>query len=166
MNVKSNMRFVGIEGFDTYRRFIEMMIKGQNHPDAVSFLLGVNEAICNALRYSESGPELAKVKIKTRFNDRFLIVRITSDSPGFNIREYVENFKDLSDMAECRSYLKKQKRGRGLLLMLVGSKKVIFNASGNSVTLLTDLKFSPVSSQNEKLLSRLVIRAERGKKHE
>lgn len=155
MRMCMNVSFNGVDGFEKYRPHIEIILCSLDKSSLINFRLAINEAICNSLRYGNGGIDQAKVRLSIRYSDRFILAKIITDNSGFNVHEYVERLSGV-EQQNWWDYLKTQNRGRGLWLMLSGSQKVIYNASGNEVILA--MKFNKKYSE-ENLLSKVYVLA-------
>lgn len=153
MKVCLNITFVGVDGFERYRPLMESVISTVSRASLLKFTFAINEAVCNALRYGHGGLDEAKVQLKIKFNDRFIVAKIGSDSEGFDVEDYVNQLNQSDNWWEA---LKKEKRGRGLWIMLTGSKKVIYNSNGCEVMLVEKLT-TPVNGQEGNLLNKLFV---------
>lgn len=154
-HINLEMLFKGFDGFEKYQSVMDLVVKNVSQVGSIRFLLAVNEAICNALRYSDEGPDLSKVKVRFRCNERALIVNVRSDNHGFDVSTYLERLRNINNPNDCWSKLKNQTRGRGIWIMATGSKKVIFNKSGNEITLINYLSDN---DQDVNLLSKISIK--------
>jgi anti-sigma regulatory factor (Ser/Thr protein kinase) len=153
MKIGMNFEFLGVDGFEKYRPMVEIILSSISKTSLITFTLGVNEAICNALRYGSEGFDMSQVKLHVRYNGTFLIAQVCSSNAGFDVRSYLASLHDST--AEWWKDLRKRKRGRGLWLMLSGSQRVIFNASGNKVILVLNTSNQKMDEVN--LLSRVTV---------
>jgi anti-sigma regulatory factor (Ser/Thr protein kinase) len=159
INLYMNLTFFGVDGFEKYRPMVHSLLNNVSDKNLVQFTLAINEAICNALRYGDGGVDISKVKVRLRCNSRFVIVKVSSSSPGFDIHTYIKSLdKSLEDDSpDWWEALKNKSHGRGIWIMLTGSEKVIFNNNGNDVILVSKIKDS-AALENRELLSKITIR--------
>ena len=155
MRLCMNVLFNGVDGFEKYRPNVEIILCSVDKSSLINFRLAINEAICNALRYGSGGIEQAQVRLSIRYSGNFILAKISSENNGFNVREHVEKLSE-ADQQDWWDYLKSKNRGRGLWIMLSGSQKVIYNASGNQVILATKINHQ---EPEKKLLSKVHVLA-------
>jgi anti-sigma regulatory factor (Ser/Thr protein kinase) len=153
MKIGMNFVFFGVDGFEKYRPAVEIILSSMSKTSLIAFTLGINEAICNALRYGNEGLDMSQVKLQVRYNGTCLIAQICSSNAGFDVKSYLAGLNDST--AEWWKDLRKRKRGRGLWLMLSGSQRVIFNASGNKVILVLNTSCKETDEAN--LLSKVTV---------
>lgn len=157
MKIGMDYTFYGVDGFECFQPIIEKILSSISQASLVKFTWAVNEAICNALRYGKDGIDESKVNFTVRYNGRFLIAKVISNSGGFDVSGYL---RDLSSQKglwwEC---LKNKNRGRGLWIMLNGTKRVIFNDTGDTVYLVfnTQEQNFLANEENEYLLSKIKV---------
>lgn len=165
MKIGMDYTFYGVDGFEGFRPMIEVIFSSISRTSLIAFTLAVNEAVCNALRYGKDGIDLSKVILNVRYNGKHIIAKITSDSAGFDVANYIRGLECQSGLWwEC---LRKKNRGRGLWIMLTGSKRVIYNATGDTVFLIfnTQEKTSTLSQdRNETLLAKIKVLKNQEKK--
>ncbi|MGL5515068.1 MAG: ATP-binding protein [Sporomusa sp.] len=150
MKLRISVTFRGIDGFEKYRPNVEIILCNLEQSGLSKFRLAINEAICNALRYGNGGIDDSIVRLNIRYHEQFIVAKISSDSPGFAVREYIEKLS-IIDPQEWWEHLKTKNRGRGLWLMVTGSQKVIFNAAGNQVILAMRINGEPTISNLSKV---------------
>lgn len=155
MNIYMNLTFIGVDGFEKYRPIVDVLLKNLSEKSLINFTMAINEAICNALRYGDGGLDLSKVKLKFRYNGKHIIAKISSNSPGFDIQTYIHSFDE--NTSDWWTSIKNRNHGRGLWIMLSGSKKVIFSSDGNEVTLVTEIADTE-SIEEGNLLSKVYVR--------
>lgn len=96
--------------------------------DSLSQSLGmaIGEGIINAMEHAHRWDESQLVRVRSRFTSHEMEVEITDRGPGFD-------YEDLPDpLLETNLY---NERGRGVFLMRAILDQVIFNPTGNTVTL-------------------------------
>jgi len=107
--------------------------------DTSSFEISVFEAISNALRYGQGGPDEAHVHIVFSQSEQRMYVRIKSDSQGFNLQKQIKKVVRMLLHADHWRTMMCAVRGRGFPLMIEGCQKVYFNHAGNDVLLIKHL---------------------------
>ena len=153
MKLNLNFTFYGVNGFEMYRPTMETVLSSLGKTSLIKFVLAINEAVCNALRYGDGGIEEAKVKINLRFNGKYILAKVNSSSLGFDVDGYIKSFPKNLDWWEL---LRKKNRGRGLWIMLNGSQKVIFSENGKEVILLFNVH-NPTFNDEKELLSKVRV---------
>lgn len=154
-NLRMNLTFHGVDGFEEYRPIVHSLV-GKVGDQMNQFIYAINEAICNALCYGDGGFEVSKVKVRIRCNSKFIIAKVSSSSPGFDVHTYINNLGN--DYPDWCKALRKKNRGRGIWIMLTGSEKVIFNSNGNDVILVSRISAECPDSEERELLSKIAIR--------
>ncbi|ODA42255.1 PAS domain S-box protein [Desulfosporosinus sp. BG] len=108
----------------------------RNTPSNVSMLeVAINEAMNNGFYAG------GRVKVKTRRIGDKLIIRVKDYGPGFNTKEVDTQSKENMYEEEFDKLLESES-GRGVLLMKSFCDKVIYNAKGNEVLLIKNIKSS------------------------
>lgn len=120
-----NIQFQGVDGFEYYRSIIGELMDGN-----VRFQMGLAEAICNAIQYGRGGPDQARVCITLRKTGKRLMAKVVSDSAGFDVQEKIRELQPLEA-------LRHKNCGRGIGMMFLSADRVLFNAIGNEVILVT-----------------------------
>lgn len=154
MKLNLNFTFYGVDGFEMYRPTMEIVLSSLGKTSLIKFILAINEAVCNALRYGEGGIEEAKVKINLRFNGKYILAKVSSSSIGFDVDGYIKSFNQKN--LDWWELLRKKNRGRGLWIMLTGSQKVIFSADGKEVILLFNVH-NPTFNDEKELLTKVRV---------
>lgn len=151
-----NVVFNGVDGFEKYRPNVEIILCSVDKSSLIKFRLAINEAICNALRYGKEGIENTQVHLNIRYSGNFIVAKISSQSNGFDVQKHLNKLSGV-DQQDWWDYLKAENRGRGLWIMLSGSQKVIYNASGSQVILA--MKMNRQDHNQRKLLSKVFVLA-------
>ena len=106
----------------------------RNAPSCATTLeVAINEALNNGFHAG------GRVRVKLRRMGSTLIIRVQDDGPGFNTKEInlqhekEKNEEEFDELLEAEG-------GRGVLLMRMFCDKVIYNAKGNEVLLMKNLR--------------------------
>ena len=94
--------------------------------DLFALKLAIEEAINNAVRHGNRGDATKRIHIKYRVTPRRCDVTIADEGNGFNPAAVPDPTSEQN---------LEQTSGRGLLLMRAFMNNVVFNESGNSITL-------------------------------
>jgi anti-sigma regulatory factor (Ser/Thr protein kinase) len=152
--------FIGADGYDEICDFVDVVVtfftKDEKYKD---FFTAINEAVSNALSYGKEGPEKTKVLLQFRTTGKWLAVKVVSDSKPFDVERYRRKMIESSKTMEGHwaEHLKGAEHGRGIWLMLTGAKKVIYNASGNLVILITRIPAEEAQYFGKELLTKIAI---------
>ncbi len=113
--------------------------------DLFALRLALEEAISNAIRHGNKGNPDKHVRVKYRITPQRVDVMVEDEGGGFNPAALPDPTADQNLQCAC---------GRGVLLMRAYMNNVVFNPSGNSVTLT---KFNESHSSGPAPLSTTTI---------
>lgn len=155
-------KFKGVEGYETIRPEIKKKVSNITGDFGImGFYIAINEAVSNALLYSKVGFLDVLIFIDLIVKNSHLMVRVYSESNGFNVAKYIEKMKVLASQEEYADWsqlVKHSVSGRGIWLMLTGCEKVVYNEKGDCVVLIVKAPSSlKVERRPKRILSRLVI---------
>lgn len=130
--------FKGSRGFETiHPQIVAVLVNELLAQDVDAVELALNEAVSNALRYGDGGPETSAVLVKLRFSPKQLVVRIRNKGQGFPSAKKIEALQDRE--GDMFTKLVTSDHGRGIIIMLLLVDRVIYNACGNEVMLVKRL---------------------------
>jgi serine/threonine-protein kinase RsbW len=121
------------------RAVIELLLKrlealNWTRRDLFSIRLAMEEALVNAVEHGNQLDADKRVHIVCRISDAAAFIQITDEGPGFDPRAVPDPTDE--DRLECPG-------GRGVMLMRNFMTEVVFNESGNQVTLVKKKGGSP-----------------------
>ena len=148
--------------FDGYQNYEETEKKlrkffdrafGMSNP---YFMIAVNEAVCNAARYSVDGMMQARIFIKVVLSENDLSVKVSSKTRPFNAEEYQQTLKKLaadpklSEM-DWGEYTAATEISRGFWYMLEAVDYLVVESDGSEVTLSARIPYRDYHPINTKI---------------
>lgn len=98
--------------------------------DVFAVRLALDEALANAIKHGNDGDPEKTVTIRFCFGDATITITVRDEGPGF----------DYSEIPDCTQPDRLEiPSGRGLLIMKSYMDRVIFNETGNEVTMVKGL---------------------------
>ena len=155
-------------GYDTYYEDVMPKIEtilqhALDDPDE-HYLIAINEAVCNAARYSVAGPEQAKIQILMMLNDGDIKTIVQSETRPFNVMHFRHSLKQLADNPDTASmewgmYTAESAKSRGYWIMLMACDYIAIDVTGKRVTLCAKRPFRPwhIRKQIQNLVPRLYL---------
>lgn len=133
-------KFIGLDGFtpiaeELYEKLTEFFVF-RNEP----FEIAIEEAVCNAGRYSVYGVEKAKIVIKVRLTDIDVTVQVISKTKPFDTTARQKELRKLAadsryaDM-EWGDYVGSTTQGCGIWYMLTAVDYLCIDARGQCIAL-------------------------------
>lgn len=135
-------KFTGYQNYCEVEKDIEKLFRRAFERDNPSFTIAVNEAMCNAARYSIYGITTAPIEITVRLSGYDIAVTVKSITEVFDTQKYQAELQELAkDPAICNmewgDYLADNDASRGIWYMLTAVDYLYFDTLGQSVTLAT-----------------------------
>lgn len=143
-------QFTGYEAYQEVLPLLQDKICAAVQDDEYHFVLAVNEAVCNAARYSIQGPYAAEIKIKMRITDCDITVSVFSKTVPFDAIQYRDRLLKLTDNPQIAAmdwgdYTANTEKSRGFWYMLTACDYLYMAEDGQQITLCAR---TPCQSQN------------------
>jgi serine/threonine-protein kinase RsbW len=123
-----DIRSVSQETIDVEEAIIEALAQTQfSEEDVFAVRLALDEALANAIKHGNCADAGKCVSIRFCFDDDRITITVKDEGPGFDFSCVPDCTDD--DRLELPS-------GRGLLIMKSYMDRVLFNETGNEVTLI------------------------------
>jgi anti-sigma regulatory factor (Ser/Thr protein kinase) len=153
--------FKGYQAYQKYYSEIQQRVEAAMEDTDLNYLVAINEAVCNAAKYSVNGPLNAEIRIKLKIEKNTIQTTIFSHTETFNIPKYREELQLLAKNKETQQmewgdWSKNEVSGRGFWYMLVACDFILVHPEGQYITLHTSLPFRKDRITN--CISRLVPR--------
>ena len=153
-----------IVGYDDY--FISVLpdlqeIISQAIPVENYFIIAVNEAVCNAAKYSIYGHEEAKINIEIVVTPEDITVTVASKTKPFDAIKYRDDLKKLEKDSAYKDmpwseYTGLSVRSRGFWMMLTAVDYLYVDANGDKISLNLSLPYK--SEETLRTIGELVPR--------
>ena len=133
-------RIVGYQNYEAIHDKLKKLFLDAFCGDNPYFILAVNEAVCNAARYSILGPTKAKITIRTEIGEADIRVKISSATTKFDAMAYQHRLRKLAadskykNMA-CGDYTSDTDMSRGFWYMLEAVDYLVIDSDGEDITL-------------------------------
>lgn len=135
--------FVGHSQYRFFQSEIKELIMAASLDKEMDFYLAINEAVCNAAKYSINGYKNADISICIKLDNYSMTAVISSETVHFNANAYLQRMKDLakskSRNMEWGDYTHDSIGGRGFFYMLQACDYVTLSPDGNVVMLHSPL---------------------------
>lgn len=162
---KTQFRIVGLQKFDkAAEKIYPLLEQAFGHTDEY-FQQAVEEAVCNAGRYSIFGPEKAEITIIIRISATDVSVSVISPTRKFDAIAYQKKLQKLSESKqkdmEWGDYIGLKPDSSGFWYMLTGVDYLLIDAEGQSITLsknTTSHPEIPVTTKISCLVPRFLVR--------
>ena len=89
--------FVGYQNYEKTQKKIETLLFDAFEAENYRFLMAVNEAVCNAARYSIYRPQNARITIEVRIMNYDVAVKVSSATSPFRAVEYQKKLRRILD---------------------------------------------------------------------
>lgn len=130
----------------------------------MDFYIAINEAVCNAAKYSIHGHKNAEISICIKLDNYSMTAIISSETIYFDVNAFLWRMKDLAkskrrDM-DWGDYTHDSIGGRGVFYMLQACDCVTLSPDGNTVMLHSSLPVDENQKKRRKiwqLVSRLQV---------
>lgn len=156
-------KFIGLDGFtpiakELYEKLTEFF-GYQNE----SFEIAIEEAVCNAGRYSVYGVEKAKIFIKVRFTDVDATVQVISQTKPFDATARQRELRKLA--ADSRyanmdwgDYIGLSSKGCGIWYMLTAVDYLCIDAKGQYIALSKSTEKTDLTTKIGTLAPRFLVK--------
>ena len=139
-------RIVGYQNYEAIHDKLKKLFLDSFGADNPYFILAVNEAVCNAARYSVYGPTKAKITIQTEIAESDLRVKVSSETSPFDALAYQKRLKKLAadpkyQNMDCGDYTADTVMSRGFWYMLEAVDYLVIDADGDDITLSARLPY-------------------------
>lgn len=138
-----------IVGYDDY--FISVLpdlqeILSKAIPVENYFIIAVNEAVCNAAKYSIYGHEEAKINIEIVVTPEDLTVTVKSKTKPFDAIKYRDDLRKLKENSSYQDmpwseYTGLSAKSRGFWMMLMAVDYLYMDANGEKISLNVSLPY-------------------------
>ena len=129
-------------GYDAYfeKAFpeIEAILYEVLHDEEGHFLIAINEAVCNAAKYSIDGDDKAEINIEVAITPDDVGVSVACPTKHFDADRYRQDLRLLAESKKHTSwsdYTGVSARSRGFWLMLMAVDYLCIRQDGNSIYL-------------------------------
>lgn len=126
--------FIGYENYPI--RYLRYILSKFKHKNLNLFLLAINEAVCNAARYTTTSINTCHINLQIYCDDNYikvLVVANTNHNFAKDLKKKLNELKNEKSWAKC---LKSQIRGRGFWIMLEGTDCIYVDEFMQSVLLI------------------------------
>lgn len=158
-------KFRGYQNYENYREEIKMLVNEATQDEDMRYYLAINEAVCNAAKYSVSGVLDAEITIKIRLEKSSIHTLVSCQTKPFNARKFREKLRQLAREQTLANmdwgdYTHDAVSGRGFWYMLSACDFIFVEEKGQKVMLHTSL---PLCAEHKKhtrikqLISRFYI---------
>lgn len=137
-----NYEIIGYEAYQNILPELQQKLDDLLKDEEYHYVLAVNEAVCNAARYSVFGPAAAQIKIKLQITDCDISLTVMSQTRPFHAMRYKEQLvrllddKNFADM-DWGDYTADTEKSRGFWYMLSGCDYLYIAEDGQEITLST-----------------------------
>lgn len=94
--------FTGYQNYEKTQKKIETLLTDAFEAENYRFLMAVNEAVCNAARYSLYKPQKARITIEVRVMNYDVAVKVSSPTSPFRAEEYQKKLRRILDDKKVR----------------------------------------------------------------
>lgn len=133
-----------LTGYDSYFSSampeIQDVLREALRDENFLFLIAINEAVCNAARYSVEGHERAQIHLELVVTEEDVTASISCLTQPFNAEAYRQELWRMAERDEMRSmawsdYTGTSARSRGFWMMLMAVDFLCVDVNGDKVTL-------------------------------
>ncbi|WP_303105847.1 hypothetical protein [uncultured Mitsuokella sp.] len=140
--------FTGYQTYEKTQKKIEALLRDAFEADNFRFFMAVNEAVCNAARYSIHKPQKARITIEVRIMNYDVAVKVSSATTPFRAEEYQKKLRHIledekASNMEWGDYLGFTLASRGFYYMLSAVDYLYVDQNGQSVTLCAKIPYDP-----------------------
>ena len=158
-------RFEGYQNYEDVQKDIGKVLEGCFGCVNPYYGLAMNEAVCNAAKYSLDGPAKAKIIIQLRTTPDDVALAVLARTRPFDATRYQRELRALLLRPEIRSlewgdYTADTEKSRGFWYILMACDYMYMDAKGQSVTICRSRKFDPdeeVDTHIERLVPRFLV---------
>ena len=163
---QTQFRMIGLQKFDRVaEKLYQLLEQAFGYKDEY-FQQAVEEAVCNAARYSIYGPEKADITIIVRITAADVSVTVISPTHKFDAITYQLKLMKLLDSKykdmEWGDYVGLKLDSSGFWYMLTGVDYLLIDSEGQSITLSKTVKSHnpelPVTTKISCLVPRFLVR--------
>ena len=157
-------KFVGLQKFaPTQEKLYKIIYTAFDGTDNYLYQQAIEEAVCNAAKYSIDGPLNAKISIRVRRMPFDIAVTIYSETNQFDAVEYQRRLQDLSNNPQYAEmdwgdYVSGTMASSGFWYMLTGCDYVYIDSKGQSITLVAKTTGVNLEDERTTKISQLVPR--------
>lgn len=159
---------VDVVGYEDYYATavpaIENILDKYMKDDEYNYLIGINEAVCNAARYAIAGYAHVKIHIRLFITEDDITTTISAETKPWDVELYRHNMQKLAankilGEMEWGDYTASTSRSRGFWLMLMSCEYLYIDISGKKVSLCARRPFkqSHISKKIKDLIPRLYL---------
>jgi len=141
-------QFVGYEAYHDVLPELQKKICAVLHDEEFHYILALNEAVCNAAKYSMDGIQNANIEIKLKITKYDISTTIRSHTQAFDVNLYRDNLlkliknKEIYDM-EWGDYTANTENSRGFWYMLTACDYLYMDSKSQDVTLCARVPYEP-----------------------
>lgn len=145
-------RFFGYQNYEPCRQEIKNLVNGITRDEDMRYYLAINEAVCNAAKYSIAGIMDAEISICIRIDSHSIHTRISCQTQKFDARRYREKLRGWARDEKIRDmdwgdYTHDQISGRGFWYMLSACDYIFVDEDAQQIMLHCSL---PVNEEQKK----------------
>ncbi len=140
--------FKGLQNYGPVQEKLFDLLRGAFLYTNYEFQQAVEEAVCNAARYSVDGPENAKIVIKVRRMPYNVAVTVISKTHPFDAAAYQRKLKALKKDPkyagmEWGDYIGLSTASSGFWYMMTGCDYIVMDKNGQAITLVAGIGKEP-----------------------
>jgi two-component sensor histidine kinase len=161
-SLKYLYNFVGYRFYPEIRNQIEEKLLRALADEDDNFLIAIDEAVCNATKYSVCGTDNAEVRIQLKIEEAAVEAKIESKTNPFNAceqKEKLQHYAKTKGSMDWQDVWEEEEKvsGRGFWLMLSACDYLLVTKDGTSVILHTPRPHGCYQSTIENIVSRFFV---------
>ena len=130
------LKIIGYENYPIkYLKYI-LLNSFKDDRDLNLFLLSINEAVCNAARYTTTNIKTCKINIQIYIDNKLIKVKISSDTHPTSAKDLKRELSKLKNEVSWSKCLKYELRGKGFWIMLEGTDNIYVDETMQSILLI------------------------------
>lgn len=155
-------RFCGYQNYEGCRQEIKQMVNHATQDEDMRFYLAINEAVCNAAKYSMASASTAEIFIRIRIDQCAIQAHISCQTKKFDIRKYREKLRVWARDEKIKNmdwgdFTHDDISGRGFWYMLSACDYIFMEETGQHIILHNSLPIS-LEHKNRTHIRQLVPR--------
>lgn len=152
--------FIGYQNYEEHRLEIKRLVNEATKDEDMRYYLAINEAVCNAAKYSIDGMFNAAIKVRIRVESHCIATCVSSKTINFDADNYHKKLLALLENNHVRNldwgdYTHDDVSGRGFWYMMAACDYILVDQKGQSVILHTSL---PAEHYDRNHIGQLVSR--------
>lgn len=157
--------FVGYDHYGDIYPELEKYIFKSMQAENYYFMMAINEAVCNAAKYSVAGIKNVKIKIELKIMQHDVMVSVFANTRPFDAKEYQKNLLELLknpaiSKMDWGDYTADSEMSRGFWYMLTAVDFLSIDKNGANITLCSRIPFKEkaISTKIEYLVTKFRVK--------